>query len=202
MTDKNKLDKLNLLTAGDFRAFLYDCDGTLADNMQAHKDSYVKTAAEYGFNLDPALIDELAGWPTVAVVNEIGRRYEVALDPEAFGSRKGRIFFDEYITHTRPIPYVVDHLKQHAGRVKIGVVSGGRRVTVERTLSILGIAGLVDTIVCAGETPRGKPFPDPFLKAAAELHVAPEHCMVFEDGDPGIQAAMAAGMAHIRIDKL
>lgn len=73
--DRIKLKKLNVLTAGPFQAFLYDCDGTLADNMQAHKDSFVKTAAEFGFALDPALIDELAGLPTAAVVAEISKRY-------------------------------------------------------------------------------------------------------------------------------
>lgn len=202
MTDKQKLDKLNLLTKGTSGAFLYDCDGTLADNMQAHKDSYVKTASEFGFKLDPAVVDELAGWPTVEVVSEIGRRYHVALDVDAFSARKGRIFFDDYINSTQPIPYVVDHLKQHAGKVRIGVVSGGRRATVEKTLEVLGIAYLVEVLVCAGETLRGKPFPDPFLKAAGELGIAPEHCMVFEDGDAGVQSAIAAGMAWVRIDKL
>lgn len=202
MTDIQKLDKLNLLTKGTYGAFLYDCDGTLADNMQAHKDSYVKTASEFGFNLDPAVIDELAGWPTVEVVTEIGRRYNVPLDVEVFSARKGRIFFDDYISSTQPIPYVVDHLKQHAGKVRIGVVSGGRRATVEKTLDVLGIASLVEVLVCAGETPRGKPFADPFLKAAEALGVAPEHCMVFEDGEAGVQSAIAAGMAWVRIDKL
>jgi len=200
--DKIKLDKLNLLTQGDYGAFLYDCDGTLADNMQAHKDSYVKTASEFGFRLDPELIDELAGWPTSEVVAEISRRYSVPLDTAVFAGRKGAIFFEEYIEHTRPVTYVVDHLKQHAGKIKIGVVSGGRRATVEKTLNVLGIDRLVDTIVCAGETPRGKPSPDPFLKAAAALGIAPGRCMVFEDGDPGVQAAIAAGMPYIRIDKI
>lgn len=200
--DSTKLKKLNLLTAGHFKAFLYDCDGTLADNMQAHKDSFVKAASEFGFALDPSLIDELAGQPTNAVVAEISRRYQVALDTETFSSRKGSIFFDEYIEHTRPIPFVVDHLMQHAGKVRIGVVSGGRRLTVEKTLKLLGIDHLVETIVCAGETAQGKPFPDPFLKAAQELQVAPEDCMVFEDGEAGVQAAIAAGMQYIRIDKI
>lgn len=197
-----QLEKLTALTQGDYEAFLYDCDGTLADNMQAHKNSYVKAAGEFGFMLDPALIDELAGWPTVEVVGEMSRRYQVALDVTAFTQRKGQIFFEEYIEYTQPIPFVVDHLKQHAGKIKIGVVSGGRRHTVERTLNVLGIRHLVDTIVCAGETPKGKPFPDPFLKAALDLGVAPEKCMVFEDGDPGIQSANAAGMQSIRIDHI
>lgn len=197
-----QLKKLTALTQGDYEAFLYDCDGTLADNMQAHKNSYVKAAGEFGFALDPAMIDELAGWPTVEVVTEMSRRYNVSIDITAFTQRKGQIFFEEYIEHTQPIPFVVDHLKQHAGKIKIGVVSGGRRHTVERTLNVLGIHHLVETIVCAGETPKGKPFPDPFLKAALDLGVAPEKCMVFEDGDPGIQSANAAGMQSIRIDRI
>ncbi len=200
--DHIKLEKLNLLTAGPFQAFLYDCDGTLADNMQAHKDSFVQTASEFGFALDPALIDELAGLPTAAVVAEISKRYQVALDAAQFSDRKGSIFFDEYIAHTQPVPFVVEHLKQHAGQVKIGVVSGGRRATVVHTLALLGIDHLIETIVCAGETEQGKPFPDPFLKAAQDLGVAPERCMVFEDGEAGVQSAIAAGMQYIRIDKI
>lgn len=200
--DKIKLEKLNLLTRGDFKAFLYDCDGTLADNMQAHKNSYVKAAGEFGFELDPALIDELAGWPTVAVVGEMSKRYNVPLDVAAFTNRKGTIFFEEYIEHTQPIPFVVDHLKEHAGKIRIGVVSGGRRHTVVKTLTVLGILDLVETIVCAGETEQGKPFADPFLKAAHDLGVEPESCMVFEDGEPGVQAAIAAGMQYVRVDKI
>lgn len=200
--DNIKLEKLNLLTRGDYQAFLYDCDGTLADNMPAHKQSFVKAASEFGFEMDPAIIDELAGWPTVAIVNELSRRYNVQLDVTDFSNRKGNIFFEEYIEHTLPIAFVVNHLKQHIGKVKIGVVSGGRRHTVEKTLAVLGILDLVDTIVCAGETTQGKPYADPFLKAAKELNAAPSTCMVFEDGNPGVQAAIAAGMKYIRVDKI
>jgi len=200
--EKVLLEKLNLLTRGDYQAFLYDCDGTLADNMMAHKDSYAKAAAAFGFELDPAIIDELAGWPTLEVVSELSRRYNVPLDAAAFAKRKGAIFFEEYIEQTQPVSFVVEHLKQHAGKIKIGVVSGGRRHTVEKTLEVLGIRHLIETIVCAGETALGKPYPDPFLKAAQELDAAPEACMVFEDGDPGVQAAISAGMKYVRIDKI
>lgn len=201
-TEQQKLARLTEITTGDYQAFLYDCDGTLADNMMAHKNSYVKTASEFGFDLDPALIDELAGWPTVQVVGEMSTRYKVELDVLQFTTRKGHIFFEEYIEKTQPIPFVVEHLKQHAGKIRIGVVSGGRRHTVEKTLAVLGIDHLVETLVCAGETERGKPFADPFLKAAAELSVLPQHCMVFEDGEAGIQSAIAAGMASVRIDRI
>jgi HAD superfamily hydrolase (TIGR01509 family) len=48
----------------------------------------------------------------------------------------------------------------------------------------------------------GKPYPDPFLLAAWKLGVAPETCLVFEDGLPGVQAAEAAGMHWIRVDEI
>ena len=201
MTD-TRYQQLLAQTAGPYQAFLYDCDGTLADNMQLHKDAYVKAATHHGIDLDTAIIDELAGLPTINVVAEINKRYGTAIDAPAFGTLKSRIFADEFQQHTQPIPFVVDHLKAHAGKIKIGVVSGGSRSTVMRTLQALGIENLIDVLVCAGETPRGKPFPDPFLRAAELLSAPPATCIVFEDGNAGTQAADAAGMKWIRVDKI
>lgn len=198
----DKLERLTQLTAHGFDAFLYDCDGTLADNMQAHKDAYVKVCAQHGVALDTALIDELAGWPTVAVAAEICRRYGTSFDPADFARRKSQAFVEDFIEQTQPVGFVVDHLKAHAGKQKIGVVSGGRRSTVSKTLSVLGIYHLVEVLVCADDTEKGKPFPDPFLLAAQKLGVAPERCMVFEDGVPGVAAAKAAGMLWVRVDQL
>ena len=196
-----KQQALTKLTDG-YDAFLYDCDGTLADNMQAHKDSYVKVAALHGLTLDAAIIDEFAGLPTVLVVDEINKRYGTSFVPSEFATEKSRLFIEEYIEHTKPIDFVVNHLKEHVGKVKIGVVSGGSRRTVQKTLTVLGILDLVEILVCAGETEHGKPYPDPFLKAAADLGVRPDQCIVFEDGDAGVQAATAAGMKWVRIDKV
>jgi HAD superfamily hydrolase (TIGR01509 family) len=201
-TDQQKYDALLKLTQDDFQAFLYDCDGTLADNMGDHTETYIRVAAEEGLVLDGAIIDEFAGLPIVNVVEQINLRYQTTFDPEDFKARKYKIFLEEYIDHTQPIEYVVNHLKNHAGLVKIAVVSGSSRIAVERTLKILGIDQLVEVLVCAGETPHGKPYPDPFLKAAELLGVDPQHCLVFEDGNAGVQAAEAAGMRWVRIDKV
>jgi len=200
--NEEKLAKLNGLTKGKYKAFLYDCDGTLADNMGAHKAAFVKVAASHNIDLDDSIIDELAGWPTVLVVEEICKRYAVTLDITDFAQSKSKLFVEEFIAETLPIPFVVEHLRQHAGEIKIGVVTGGSRSTVTKTLSILGIDHLIEVLVCAGETPNGKPFPDPFLFAARQLGVEPKDCMVFEDGDPGVQAAITAGMDWIRVDQL
>ncbi|HEX8018285.1 HAD family phosphatase [Mucilaginibacter sp.] len=199
--ENSKLEQLTNLSKG-YKAFLYDCDGTLADNMGAHKETYIKVAANKGHVIEGGIIDELAGWPVINVIEEINKKYGTDFDPLEFKEQKYKLFLDEYIAHTLPIAHVVDHLRAHVGKVKIGVVSGSGRIAVERTLQVLGIADLVEVMVCAGETERGKPFPDPFLKAAELLRVAPGDCLVFEDGEAGTIAATAAGMAWVRIDQL
>ena len=201
--DKQKLVRLTERTNNKpYKAFLYDCDGTLADNMDAHKGAYQDVARTYGFDLDLNIIDELAGWPTIQVAEELSKRYGVIFDPIEFAEAKSARFIAHYILHTQPVRFVVEHLKQHRANVCIGVVSGGRRSTVSKTLEVLGITDLLDVLVCAGDTPKGKPHPDPFLKAAERLGISPEDCIVFEDGDPGVQAAISANMDWVRVDQI
>ena len=200
--EQSKFDKLCELTAGDYQAFLYDCDGTLADNMAAHTESYVDAAKEHDVIFDPAIIDELAGWPIANVVEEINSRYNCSLVPAVFKARKAEIFASKYLEEIQPVEHVVAHLRANAGKKRIAVVSGGDTAAIERTLEVLGIRDLVEVLVCAGDTERGKPYPDPFLRAAELLGVAAEQCLVFEDGRPGVQAAEAAGMHWVRVDQL
>ncbi len=200
--EQSNFEKLCALTEGDYQAFLYDCDGTLADNMAAHTESYLDAAKEHNVVFDPAIINELAGWPIANVVEEINSRYNSSLVPTAFKARKAEIFAAKYLEKIQPVDYVVEHLKANAGKVRIAVVSGGDTDAIERTLEVLGIRDLVEVLVCAGDTERGKPFPDPFLRAAELLGVAPDKCLVFEDGVPGVQAAEAAGMHWVRVDLL
>lgn len=185
-----------------FKALLYDVDGTLADNMPAHKAAYVAASAAYGIDLDDDIVEELAGWPTIDVAAEIGKRYQKDIETLAFARLKSTIFIEQFIRQTKPVDYVLQHLLANVGKKKIGIVSGGSRSTLNITLDVINVMGKFETLVCAGDTPEGKPSPQPFLLAAEQLDVAPADCLVFEDGDPGVQGAIAAGMSWVRIDKI
>src|SRR5690606_25733527 len=113
----------------------------------------------------------------------INRRYGSSVDPVIFGREKSAVYMQDFIEQTQPIGFVVQHLLEHVGKIKIAVVSGGSRKTVTKTLTVLGVLEVIDLMVCAGETERGKPYPDPFLKAAELLDVDPRRCLVFEDGN-------------------
>lgn len=193
---------LNQLTKGDYEAFIYDCDGTLADNMGAHKASYKMAAASFNIDLNENIIDELSGWPIIDVATEIKKRYQGNFDPKELADLKIKLFDQEFINDTKPIPFVVNHLKEHAGKLKIGIVSGGERKSIGVTLKLLGIDHMIETMVCAGDSERGKPYADPFLLAAYNLGVNPTKCMVFEDGEAGTKGAEAAGMKWIRVDQI
>lgn len=199
--DLQKLEKLREI-AKPFKALLFDVDGTLADNMHAHKAAYVATAREYGIDLNANLIDETAGWPTIAVAEEISRRYRTPLDAKQFAIRKSTIFIERHIQHTKPVQFVRELLVENKGKKKIGIVSGGSRSTLKITLQVINVHDKYEAMVCAGDTPEGKPSPAPFLLCAEQLNVAPEDCIVFEDGDPGVQGAISAGMGWVRIDQL
>lgn len=202
--NQSNQQKLTILTqlSAPYSALLYDVDGTLANNMDAHKAAYKATAAEYGIDLDTQIVDELAGWPTVDVAEEIALRYHKKLEANLFAQRKSQVFLEKYIKTTTPIEYVVNHLLNHIGKKKIGLVSGGTRSTLKHTLDIIGLTGKYEILVCAGDTPEGKPSPQPFLRAAELLQIAPKNCIVFEDGNPGVEGAKAAGMGWIRIDHI
>jgi HAD superfamily hydrolase (TIGR01509 family) len=201
-SENTKFEKLLELSKGDYEAYLYDCDGTLADNMLAHRDTYVQVAADAGVIINCDIIDELAGLPIPAVVIEINKRYGSNFDPDEFTALKTELYHNEYIAQIKPVVHVVEHLKASYGKIRIAVVSGGSRDAITKTLKVLGLTDLVELLVCAGETSRGKPFPDPFLAAAELLGVEPAKCLVFEDGDPGVRSATAAGMHSIRIDQI
>ena len=79
------------------------------------------------------------------------------------------------------------------------IASGGARDIVQRMLELTKLALLFRVVVTADDVVHGKPAPDMFLLAAKKMGVAPERCLVFEDAEPGMRAAEAAGMKFVRV---
>ena len=105
----------------------------------------------------------------------------------------------EFLPKLAAVPHVLEHIDASHGKLRFAVVSGSGRESVTASLATLGILDRFETLVCAGDYVNSKPHPEPYLMAAARLGVAPEHCLVFEDTDMGIEAATAAGMASVKV---
>jgi HAD superfamily hydrolase (TIGR01509 family) len=187
------------LPPGPFRAYLFDCDGTIADSMPLHFIAWDKALREYGCtSFTEEVFYAWGGRPVDAVVSELNHRDHLSIPIAEFAHRKESLYYD-LIDQLKPVPEVLEQIHLQHGKIPFAVVSGSTRESVVRSLQTLGILNLFDTLVCAGEYRHPKPAPDPFLLAAQRLGVDPQHCLVFEDADIGIQAATAAGMASVRI---
>jgi HAD superfamily hydrolase (TIGR01509 family) len=83
----------------------------------------------------------------------------------------------------------------------VAIASGGPRLIVRGMLELTGLASLFsyDRVITPEDVEHGKPAPDMFLLAAKRMGVPPEKCLVFEDAEPGMRAADAAGMKWVRV---
>lgn len=183
---------------GTFDVYLFDCDGTIADSMPVHLRAWQAELAEHGCDFTEEEHNALAGTPTRRIVEILNERRGLAMDPAAVCERKEARYY-ELLPTVQPIPEVVDIIRRDTGRKRMAVVSGSPRESVEKTLTLLGLLDRFEVIVAAGETPRGKPHPDPFLKAAELLGVPAATCIVFEDSQLGIRAAEDAGMKWVYV---
>jgi beta-phosphoglucomutase family hydrolase len=186
------------LPAGDFHAFIFDCDGTLADNMPLHFAAWSRAMSDFGGSYPEELFYEWGGVPTGDIVRRLNAKFGLSMDVEEVVERKEH-YYRESIPHVEPMHDVVALVREFHGTMPMAVASGGHRDLVERTLVALGIHDLFDAVVAAEDYMRGKPSPDPFLKAAERLRIEPQHCLVFEDTETGAQAARAAGMAWVMV---
>ena len=186
---------------GPFDAYIFDCDGTLADSMPVHYDAFLKTFAQMGveFDLTEEIYYGLAGVPIHEFVANLNHRFNTQIDSHEVDGWKNR-FYRESLDCIQPVAVVVDLMKSMVGKVPIAVASGGTRHCVSRTLSIIGVADDIDALVTAEDVQNGKPAPDIFLKAAQLLNVDPGKCLVFEDAALGIQAAHSAGMQAVHVE--
>jgi beta-phosphoglucomutase family hydrolase len=186
------------LPPGDFAAFIFDCDGTLADTMPTHYKAWQHALGANAEKFPEAMFYELGGVKTSRVVEILNERHGLALPVEETVATKEALFL-ELSPEVAAIEPVVALAREYHGVKPLAVASGGHRRIVLTTLRALGIVDLFAAIVTAEDYRRGKPAPDPFLEAALRLGVAPERCLVFEDTVTGIAAATAAGMQSVLV---
>jgi HAD superfamily hydrolase (TIGR01509 family) len=189
--------RLNL-PHGTFAAYLFDCDGTIADSMPLHYVAWKKALAEWNCEFEEKLFYAWGGMPIAEIISALNKKHGLTMPVESVSRRKESLYFD-LLPELKAVPEVVEHIQAQHGRIPFAVVSGSTRESVNASLRSLKLLDRFETFICAGDYKFGKPDPEAFLLAASKLGVPPKSCLVFEDTDMGIQAANAAGMASVKI---
>ena len=186
------------LPEGTFGAYLFDCDGTIADSMPLHYLAWKKALGEWKCEFDEKLFYEWGGMPVAEIVSTLNKQHGLNMPVEAVSRRKESLYF-ELLPQLKAVPEVLEHIEAGYGRTPFAVVSGSTRESVQASLKSLNLLNRFDTLVCAGDYKKSKPDPEAFLLAASRLGIEPARCLVFEDTEMGIQAATAAGMASVKV---
>jgi beta-phosphoglucomutase family hydrolase len=186
------------LPEGVFKAYLFDCDGTIVDSMPLHYLAWKQTLAEWNCEFDEDLFYAWGGRPVADIIASLNERDGLAMPLEQLAHRKEQLYYAD-LPLLQAVPEVLEHIEASYGTIPFAVVSGSSRESVTSSLEALGLLDRFETMVCAGDYSRGKPDPEPFLMAAQQLGIDPGECLVFEDADTGIQAATAAGMASVKV---
>ncbi len=190
------------IPSGHFAGYLFDLDGTLVDTMPLHYRAWDAAIRHVGLThpLDEDLFYSFGGIPSTRVAELIGQHYGLKLDPQAVMDDKEARFL-KLLPEVRPIKAVVDFLDRVAVKFPRAIVTGGTPEVAIPCLEASGLRPYFDLVITPHDVPpgRGKPAPDMFLLAAQRIGIAPADCLVFEDAEPGIQAALAAGMKVVRV---
>ncbi len=183
------------------RAFIFDMDGTIVDNMAFHTDSWLAFFARRGKSYEAdAFFRETAG----AQGREILR---ARLGPDVpdeeiavLAQEKDVLYREMYGPHRRAIEGFEHFVTNaRAAGVQLAVATSAPPKNIVFTLDELDLRRHFDTVVGAADVQHGKPHPDVFLKAAEQLGIDPAACIVFEDAPMGVEAARRAGMRAVVI---
>jgi len=188
------------LPAGDFAGYIFDCDGTLIDTMPLHFRAWDEALRALGSKtpLPLDLFYSYGGVPTRRVAELFVAQFALEAEPARLFALKEERFV-AMLQEVRLIEPVVELARRVAKTHPVSVASGGPREVVLRSLRMAGLAELFPIVITPEDVLHGKPAPDMFLLAAERMGVEPARCLVFEDAQPGIDGARAAGMQVVRV---
>jgi HAD superfamily hydrolase (TIGR01509 family) len=176
---------------------IFDCDGVLVDSEPISNRVLAERLTAAGLEISATESRaRFQGMMLSEVVSSAEEQFGRPLPPgflERFEADRAVAFTDEL----RPIPGAAAAVQAvKAAGVAVCVASQGQLSKTRLTLSLTGLLPLIgaDALFSAYAVPRGKPFPDLFLHAADVMGAAPPDCVVVEDSQSGVRAAVAAGM--------
>lgn len=188
---------------GTIQAVIFDLDGVLVSTDNCHYLAWKRMADEEGIPFDRADNERLRGVSRMAsldiILEKASRSYAEA-EKQAMAARKNGYYVEliQTLTANDLLPGAMDtlHTLRSLG-VKLAIGSSSRNTPL--ILRQIGLSDAFDAVADGNQITRSKPDPEVFLLAARLTGVAPERCLVVEDADSGVEAALAGGMRALGV---
>lgn len=188
---------------GKIKACLFDLDGVIVDTAKYHYIAWKALANELGFDFTELDNERLKGVSRMASLNILLEIGGVSLSDEEKNrlAEKKNENYRAFILEMKPDEILpgaesfLKELKKRNIRIALGSASKNAMTILER----LELTNLFEAIIDGTKVSAAKPDPEVFLKGAEALNVSPEECVVFEDAEAGVEAALAGKMRCVGI---
>lgn len=184
-----------------YMGLIFDLDGTLIDSMPFHVNAWKQVAREHGFEIDDSFIYDRGGKSSPNIVKDMQDAGHDTGDVGSFVKRKVQLYRERM--NEVPVFALMEQIlktaKARGAQVTIG--TGTQRINAVDILKLHNLDSFVDFVVSADDVKNHKPHPETYLTASELMGIPPEQCVVFEDGKPGIEAAAAAHMDCVIVDR-
>jgi len=181
------------------QAVIWDLDGVILDSADEHRRAWLRLAREEGIPMTDADF-----WATFGKRNnDIFATLWGNLTPEQVKilSDRKEMYFRELIRESAAaLPGAIELMQElRDAHFSQALASSAPIENIDLISDVLGLNQYLSILVSGETVAKGKPAPDIFLKAAAELHMHPTVCLVIEDAVAGVEAAHAAAMRCIAV---
>ncbi|GAB4380950.1 MAG: HAD-IA family hydrolase [Elainellaceae cyanobacterium] len=181
-----------------YKALIFDCDGTLANTLPVHFQTWSTSLQAVGANISWDWYYQHCGTSAAEMLQIFKDCFGYEFDSQRVIAARQRHY--QTLIHTVQVVHAVaEVVHAHYRKVPMAVASGGERTVLEATLETIQLRDRFNAIISINDVKKGKPEPDIFLLAAQRLETAPQDCIVYEDSDSGLEAARRARMRSIDV---
>jgi HAD superfamily hydrolase (TIGR01509 family) len=176
-------------------AIIFDMDGVLVDSEPVHFEATRLLLQEHGISYSPGANENFYGCTDREVFRHLRERYGLAPHEhdlaESWIERVVKLL-PQRLVPMAGVPEVLERLR--AAGLRLALASSSSPAVIRTTIAGLALEDVFETTVSGREVAHGKPAPDIFLEAARRLGLDPGSCLVIEDSQNGLRAAVAAGI--------
>lgn len=185
------------------KAFIFDLDGVIVDTAKYHFSAWKKLANSIGVDFTEHQNEQLKGVSRVKSLEKILTWGNKSISEDEFMELMA-LKNDDYLSYINKmdeseilpdVPKVLNYLTEKKQPIALGSASKNAR----SILSKVKLLDKFDSIVDGNDVKKAKPNPEVFTRAASELNMPAQDCIVFEDSLAGIKAANIAGMISVGI---
>jgi beta-phosphoglucomutase len=185
------------------RAVIFDLDGVIVSTDEFHYRGWQRLADEEGIFFDRKTNERLRGVSRLEsleiILEKAGRKFS-GEEKAAMAERKNRYYREmlDTLTPENVFPGVMNLLKKLREKsIKVAIGSSSKNTSF--ILQKIGMDGYFDAVSDGNQIKKSKPDPEVFLLAASKMKLPPDQCMVVEDADAGVEAAINAGMKCLAV---